>query len=465
MIYLKTSIGLELRGDDMLISSLQSNFSGGTFTHFKRFPNYRQYDLAALYREINAFFKSHGLSKDNVVLGIPRRDIVLRYLDLPAEVADNLKQVVQYQVQSFEPTEEDRFYYDYTLLNKNGAQKRLEVLLVMIKRALLDDYLRFLRNLGIRPSMVVGSSMGLANLFWQGQKEFHDKTFVLADSGTSSLELLALQRGAFVYSREVPKTEDQNWRDLILGEVDEATSKMRMGSDDSLEKIILAGESAVSAHEELRILIPDCELIEKSVQFDIPGENKPYLQEAASTLGLAYTGMARKPLIRMNLLPDELREHQTRWAYVPTAIFGLAIIALLIGLGYHDMVQNKRLILKLDKEIQSLQAPVGRIQNLRNQANFLENRIKSFEDLFRKKDMNLEILRELTTILPADTYLSSYQYRDGKITLNGASNSSSDLVSKLDKSPLLKEVVTRGTIFKNQQTGKDVITLEAKLEK
>jgi Tfp pilus assembly PilM family ATPase len=129
MIYLQTSVGIELRGEDMLIASLQSNFSGGVFTHFKRIEGYRLRKAEELQREIQVFFKSRGLSRDNIVLGIPRKDLVLRYLDLPSEVADNLKQVVQYQVQSFEPTDEERFYHDYVVLRPNGAGKRLSVML------------------------------------------------------------------------------------------------------------------------------------------------------------------------------------------------------------------------------------------------------------------------------------------------------------------------------------------------
>jgi len=41
-----------------------------------------------------------------IVLGIPRGDVLLKQMELPAEVADNLKQAIQYQVQSFEPIEE-----------------------------------------------------------------------------------------------------------------------------------------------------------------------------------------------------------------------------------------------------------------------------------------------------------------------------------------------------------------------
>jgi len=465
MIYLKTSVGLELRGEDMLISSLQSNFSGGVFTHFKRVTNYRLREKEELRREINNFFKSNRLGRDNIVLGIPRRDIVLRHLDLPSEVADNLKQVIHYQVQSFEPTEEDRFYYDYALLDGNGTRKKLTVLLVMVRKALLDDHLRLLLGLGIRPIRVIGSSMGLSNIFLQSRKDMHGKTFILADLSSSALELLALRDGAFVYSREVPRESDQSWKDLILRETDEAASKMRLGSEGALEKIILAGESSEAAHEEMKIAVPDCVLLKNSIQFDIPGENKPHLQEAASALGLAFTGLVRRPSIRMNLLPAELRVRQTRWAYVPAIIFGLAIIGLLIALGFHRMAQNRILIRQLDQEIQLLKAPVERVQSLRNQADTLEQRLKSVEGLLGKRDMNLEILQELTTILPPDTFLSTYTYRDGTIQMGGSSGSSSELIPKLEKSPLLKDVVPKGPVFKDQQTGKDRFTLEAKLEK
>ncbi len=80
MIYLKTSVGIELRGDTMRIASLQSNLSGGTFTHFKRIDNCQGREQAEVRQEVQQFFKSAGLSKDNIILGIPRRDIVLRQI-------------------------------------------------------------------------------------------------------------------------------------------------------------------------------------------------------------------------------------------------------------------------------------------------------------------------------------------------------------------------------------------------
>jgi|WetSurSiteA1Bulk_404760.scaffolds.fasta_scaffold06159_2 Tfp pilus assembly protein PilN len=465
MIYLKTSVGIELRGEDMLIASLQSNFSSGMFTHFKRVANYRRLDPEALRQEVNQFFRATGLSRDTIILGIPRSDIVLRYLDFPSEVADNLRQVVHYQVQSFEPTEEDKFYFDYSLLKNPANAKRISIQLVMVRKSQLDGYLQLLRGIGIRPVGVLGSSMGLANIFLQNRKEVPDNTSILADLSSSAVELLALRHGAIAYSREVAKEDDQSWKDLILREVDEAVSKMRLAPEDALEQIVLAGEASESAHQEIRDAIQDCELLKNLIPGEIPEANKFHIQEAASALGLAYTGMVRRPSIRINLLPANLRIRQTRWAYVPAALLGLAIVALLIALGVHKMVQNRGLIRELDRQILSLKVPVDRIQSLRSQSETLEKRSQSIEGLLHSRDMNLEILRELTTILPPDTYLNNYSNRDGTIQIGGQSGSAYDLMPKLEKSPILKDVVQKGGVFKDAGTGKDRFSFEMKLEK
>jgi Tfp pilus assembly protein PilN len=465
MIYLKTSVGIELRGEDMLISSLQSNFSSGLFTHFKRIRNYAEREQADLRNEVQQFFRTAGLSKENIILGIPRRDIVLRYLDLPVEVADNLRQVVHYQVQSFEPTEEDKFYFDYSLLNEGISAKRLSIQLVMVKKSLLDGYLQLLRGIGLRPVSVLASSMGLANLYLQNRKEGKGKTYILADTGVLTLELTALHNSVIAYSREVSRQGDQSWKDLILREVDEATSKMRLAPESAVEQIVLIGESSESAYEELRVDIQDCALLRSIVQSGIPEENKRYLQEAASSLGLAYTGMARRPAISINLLPPELRIRQTRWAYVPAAILGLAIVVLLIALGFHGVVQDRNLIRELDRQILALKAPVEKVQSLRNQSEMMERKSQSIEGLLHSRDMNLDILKELTAILPADTYLNTYSNRNGVIQIGGHSSSAYDLMPRLEKSPLLKDVVQKGSIIKDAATGKDRFSFEMKLEK
>ncbi len=466
MIYLKTSIGIELRGADMLIASLQSNFSGQAFTCYKRFPDYRLRNKQDLRQEINAFLKTNRLSKETVVLGVPRKDIVLRHLDLPAEVADNLKQVVEYQVQTLEPVDEDKFYYDYATPDVKENSKRLSILLAMIRKAVLDEHLEFLRDLGIKPTVVAASPMALVNIFLKNRKDLKDKTFMLADLTSEALDLATVHEGVLAYSREVPKESPRSWGDLILLEVDEAASKIRLGPDGFIEKIILAGESSEAAYEQIKAVIPECELVKNYLGCETPEENKAHLQEAAASLGLAYTGMARRPALKLNLLPPDLRLHQTRWAYIPAAILGTAVLALLIALGFHEIAQQSILAGEIEREISKYKAPVERVHALQKQTGEMEKKIASIEKTLKARDRNLEVLRELTEILPLDVYLTQYANKEGSITIGGMSGgSASDLMKKLEQSPLLKEVVQNGTIFKNTATGKYQFNFTMKLER
>ena len=79
--------------------------------------------------------------------------------------------------------------------------------------------------------------------------------------------------------------------------------------------------------------------------------------------------------------------------------------------------------------------------------------------------MNLEVLRELTQILPEDTYLTRYRNTDGRIEIVGLSPSAPDLLPRLEESPLLVDVEQRGTMFKDQRSGKDRFTFNLRCER
>ena len=465
MIYLRSSVGIEMRQEDLLMSCLQSNLSAGVFTHFKRVVNFRQRPREEVRREVDQFFRARKLDRSSIVLGIPRTDFVIRHLDLPVEVADNLKQVVLYQVQSYEPTEEEKYYYDFALLNQPLASKRLLVLLVLIKKSLLDAHLALMRELGVKPKLVFPNSVALSNLLLQGRRDLAQKSCILAQLTSTGIEIIILRNGFLAYSHEASKEGSTNWKELLLKEVEEATGKVRMGPEDPIDSFAIAGDGAEAAQEVLVQDVPECELIGRSLRFEMPPEHRAHLQEAATSLGLAYSGLARRAPMKLNLLPTELRTHQQRWAYLPAVILGLVNVALLVALGLRPIFQEKTLAQQLDVEIQSLRGRVERVQAVRNQAKALQQQIDFIEGLMRKRDKNLEVLKELTAILPPDTFLNVYQNNDDNIQLSGLSPSAPDLIPKLEQSPLLKDVTPRGTIFKDAQTGKDRFTFAAKLER
>ncbi len=96
-----------------------------------------------------------------------------------------------------------------------------------------------------------------------------------------------------------------------------------------------------------------------------------------------------------------------------------------------------------------------------------EKRVDADRALMFRRDQNLEILKELTGSLPPDAVLTSYRNRDCTIQITGIFplSSSSNLMEKLEKSPILKDVTFVGSIFRDAQTGGERASFSAKCEK
>ena len=467
MIYLTTGVGIELRGEDILLAAVQSNFSKASFTRFLRITDYPRFTRSDLRGSIDRFFRDNGLSRESVALGVSRKDCVIRYLDLPPEVKDNLGEVVRYQVQSFEPNEEDGFYFDYAPLEgaHGHGHKRLAVLLVMVRKSFLDKQLAMLRDLGITPLIVTCGSAGLSNMYLASRKDAGDKIFFLADAGKSEMELFALRNGQLAYSREVPKNDDQSWCDLLIGEINEAAARLRLGADSVVEKIVLTGESSRAVYEETREQISECELLDKSFPLSVAEINRQLIQEAAAVCGLAFTAIAPRPSVRLNLLPSELKRRQGRGGIVVAAALGVIMLLLLTGMLLIEPVQNSRRLSLLEAESKKLDAPVRLVRGLEARGESIDAQRKQMTELLTDRDMNLDVLKHLTETFPDDSFLSSYQNNNGAITIAGESASYTNLYSQLQQSPFLKDVTQRGNVQRVAATGRERFTIEAKVKR
>jgi Tfp pilus assembly protein PilN len=266
-------------------------------------------------------------------------------------------------------------------------------------------------------------------------------------------------------TREAARRDGESWHDLLLAELELAATRIRLGPEDSIEELVLTGEHAAEVHGDLRERMADSSLIGPQLRFEMAPEQERRLDEAAASLGLAYAGIARRVALELNLLPAELRAEQSRSAYVPSIVLAVVILGLIGGFAFRPTIQEQIMMRRLDDELRSLQGPVGRVRSLKTQTEALEKRIRYVEDTLRPCDMNLEILQELSTLMPADTFLNLYRNADKTITLTGSSGRAEELIRKLEESPLLKNVQQRGTVFKDAQTGKDRFNFEAKLER
>lgn len=86
-----------------------------------------------------------------VVLLLPASAVLRRQVSLPLAASENLREVLGFEMDRHTPFKADEVYFDYRLVAKDAAGKRLSVDLVVATRAFVDGALEQLAAWGIAP--------------------------------------------------------------------------------------------------------------------------------------------------------------------------------------------------------------------------------------------------------------------------------------------------------------------------
>lgn len=96
----------------------------------------------------------HLSRADEVVIRLPRSSTLRRQVELPLAALENLREVIAIEMDRHTPFKAEEVYFDYRLLSKDTANKRLIVDLVVATRTLTDRVLDRLRSWDIDPDRI-----------------------------------------------------------------------------------------------------------------------------------------------------------------------------------------------------------------------------------------------------------------------------------------------------------------------
>ena len=101
--------------------------------------------------------KAFGALKDVVnpevtpiLIKVPSNELLIRTLTLPSAAAENLRQVIGFEMNRYTPFEEEDVYFDYRPLASAKGDPRLHLELIVVRRALVDEVMRELPAWNLR---------------------------------------------------------------------------------------------------------------------------------------------------------------------------------------------------------------------------------------------------------------------------------------------------------------------------
>jgi len=186
--------------------------------------------------------------------------------------------------------------------------------------------------------------------------------------------------------------------------------------------------------------------------------------EQLKRLGLPPTGVdvaTPDGPMGINLLPETLRYHivnkqvRLNWAIAAVAVFLMILVmAQSLWLREHQLEVIGEAIENVRAEAMAVQQIRQQIDDANEAAGFLQNR--KIENGYK-----LELLAELTRILPDNTFLDRLSMNEGTTQMQGKSGNAQSLIELINNSPRFENASFRGPTRLDNRSGKEIFDLSA----
>jgi general secretion pathway protein L len=405
---------------------------------------------------IKEFFAASDLAGAGIYVGLPQEKILLKEIALPLAARENLGETIRYELDRYLPLPEEDLHLDLQIVGEDRDAGKLDVLLAAIKKADLSVYMDLAAAAGHGVSGIEPMVAGILNGLNVVRGLLPAAPFVLVTCDGRDMVIIANERrllravtvlpvdggGARVRAERIRHAVKALLRTRASGEpvkllcggptLDEGLLDALRGPDESLDWEPIDLE---------RLPVPTWELL--------------------SAYGLALKTFGDVP-VKLNLLPAELRKRPSRAGrYLMVALVVATVLTALGWIGsaaVHQRLVDRR----LDAEMRRLSEQMQTVEQLHSEVETLERRIQLLEGLRRQGVPALDIIRELSQIIPSSAWIRELSVLGDRVIVDGYADSSSGLIPLLDASPRMTDVTFLSAITKGRD-GKEKFRIGFKI--
>jgi general secretion pathway protein L len=438
MMMFDSSLGIDFRQNHLILTFLKRSLGKIRLVDYGIHPIFpesqKEEREAQVISLVNSFISKHQIYKERTSVSIPREKVVVRFIRLPAATKENLRKVLEYESPKYTPFEKGEVYLDYQILKEE--KEWLHLFAVFVRKADVDACLSLLKKIGIQPLSIEIPSTGAFNLFSYNEGAKEGEPSILLDVADPFYEMNLIQERNLTESFHLPLPSEERGAKMMN------TLKRSGLKRDSLSKSTLfvyglgADEGMLSSLKEANqikgVSYPPLNRIEA-------GKELSKLYKIYGPLGVALKGLT-KTRLDLNLLPFEMRRRVRQIGKPLFIIFTSLALALSLTWGMGIYIRYREEIKVINTEMKKKKPAVEVVEKLQRQKEELRKELSEFEKIKSGEVSKIEMLRELTQLLPSTVWIWNLKYTGKEIEISGFADSASDLIPLLDKSPLFEKV-------------------------
>lgn len=392
----------------------------------------REGDDEAISKAVSA---TEGGPSGGVTLGLRSDDLLFRVADLPAADDDELRGMVDLQIDKFSPFPVESMVVSHEVLRQSESSRL--VLVAAARRERVDRVGDLLLAAGLEPVRVDGLLLGRLRVLRDAGEVLTEGRDIIILLEEESAELVATEDGIPVALRSLGAVQD----------LDPVALAAEVGQEVSTTLMTLELEHGPV--EAQRIVVWQAGDRESVVADRLREEHACEVQVRDITeLPSACEGVARRSLAPRGLLdltPETWRARGQALVFKQRMLWTAGALAAIwlacVGVVFVWLQLSTRRVSALEARRDVLSGPVAEVKELRH-------RIRTIRRYTDRDNAALESLRRVCNVLPQGVLLSSFTYRKAEsLRMAGAARAADQVYefkSALDELGISDDITLNG---------------------
>jgi len=399
-----------------------------------------------------------GAANIPVTLSIPKRWTIMRTAEFPVTVKENLTAVIAYELDRLTPFSADDSYFDFSVLSETAG--KIKVSIMAANAETVAPYVRSLKEKGFTVARITVNLASLGGLCCLTDKK-NDTLFVEVDeSGYEG----ALFRGGFIteaFAGDSAASDEIAAVDAVKSELDALAKGATSEGRRPPQVVALFREKSIAMKElfKARMDMPVRFMGETDLRVSLPGSPGKVPYAAVGSVMQSLGREAGTP----NLLTKGTRE-QKKPPLAATVVLSVAILITGILYIFAPLRIEERRLQEIDRQLGPKKKEVVKVEALRKDVEGLQAEVSTITGFKSDTPLTLNILRELTSLLPKTTWLTRVRVNDGAVQIEGYSDSATGLLPKLETSPYFKKVEFASPTFRDARMNSDRFIIKMDIE-
>ncbi|MEW6569618.1 MAG: PilN domain-containing protein [Nitrospirota bacterium] len=395
-------------------------------------------------------------TKAEVSVSIPKAWAVIKTVEFPIAVKENLSDVISFELDRITPFTPEEALYDYKILRED--KDKIEILIVAAKAEFVKPYLDSLKDHGINVNRVTINLSAIETLCrFIGIKTESLFIEVKDDGYEGGLFIDGSIRDSF--SGSFTASEEEAKIGTIMAEISSFIEKLKSKGRPAQILALLRNDSPALKEALRHTDLPVKALDETEVKINLPG---PVNEAPLASIGAVIESLWPKSTA-FNLLAKG-RHEKTKHPRTLTAILLLAILALWVMYLIAPLRIEERRLKEIENQIALRKDEVKKVEAIKKEIEEISSDIGTINSFKGSGPMALDVLKELTAILPKNAWLTRVRISENTVNLEGYSASATGLLPKLEASPHFNKAEFASPTFRDTRMNADRFNIKMEIE-